>query len=401
MGKNALGRDPFEILQQSNMKEVKTIRKERKEVKAAKNDKYSEKTEKQIVDKKLQEFQRKIDELIRENFEKDPAFVKLRKSIDQLEKLLEETAKIAEAEKGIYNLEKKKPYRKLSRLLQLLSGYLPLKLLLREFLNIFVFTSYEDIDEFGFSESFRKRVEPFFSFFYERWFRVEVSGLENIPERGGVILVANHAGMIPWDAAMLTYAIRHNPPFRQVRPLIENLFFYLPFLGVAISRLGGVRANYMNALRLIKKGEIVAVFPEGVKGLGKPYRERYRLQRFARGGVARLHLETEAPVIPVGIVGSEEAHPILFSSEYLASRLNLPFFPITLTFPWLGIIGLLPLPSKWYITIGEPLNFSKEVRDQKDVDEDILISKITNRIREVVHELLYETIKKRKSAFLG
>ncbi len=409
MPRNALGRDPFEILSQSldeseNSKSQKVAQrknssKDRKE-QAIREDKSEFSIFEAMLDERLKSATQEIQNKL-QDFENSPIFVSFKTTLERLQKTLDESSELAEQEKGIFSLEKKKPTEKLFKLLELLSGYLPAKILFSELLNFFVFTSYDDVDEFGYSEKFAAKVEPFFRFFYKGWFRVDIEGLENIPEKGGVILVSNHAGMLPWDAAMLAYGFKHNPPKRPIRPLVEDVFFYLPFLGTVISRLGGVRANYENALRLLKKGEIVAVFPEGIKGLGKSYKERYKLQRFARGGVARLHFETGVPIVPVGIVGSEETHPIIFSSEYLAERLNLAFFPITLTFPWLGILGLLPLPSKWYITIGRPINFAEGTRKSSKLDDEILISKVTNKIREVVHELLYETIKKRKSAFLG
>ncbi len=399
MPKSALGRDPFEILAQQQKKEAaKAVEVERKDdLKPEKSDSWELE---RLLSAKFEELGKELEKKFKE-FEESPVFHSFKKSLDELQRVLEEGKELAEQEKGLFTLEKKKPTEKLFRLLELLSGYLPAKILLTELLKFFVVASYDDVDEFGYSAQFAKKAEPFFRFFYNSWFRVEIEGLENIPKSGGVILVANHAGMLPWDAAMLSYGIKHNPPHRQVRPLVEDDFFYLPFLGTFISRLGGVRANYDNAVRLLKRGDVVAVFPEGIKGLGKSYKERYRLQRFARGGVARLHLETGAPVVPVGIVGSEEAHPIIFSSEYLAERLNIAFFPVTLTFPWLGPLGLLPLPSKWYITIGKPLNFLDKKNREARPDNEIFVSKVTNQIREVVHELLYETIKKRKSAFLG
>ncbi|HSA24488.1 MAG TPA: lysophospholipid acyltransferase family protein, partial [Myxococcota bacterium] len=185
------------------------------------------------------------------------------------------------------------------------------------------------------------------------YWRVEVSGTEHLPRGGRVLLVSNHAGLVPWDALMLRQAlVRAGLP--EVRFLLEDLFFHAPFLGPSLNRLGAVRACQENAQRLLEAGRPVIVFPEGTKGATKLYRDRYRLQRFGRGGFVRLAARTGATLVPVAMVGSEEVHPMLANLAWLARQVGLSFLPVTPTFPWLGPLGALPLPSKWLVRFGRP-----------------------------------------------
>jgi 1-acyl-sn-glycerol-3-phosphate acyltransferase len=205
----------------------------------------------------------------------------------------------------------------------------------------------------GHDPEFLERTAPVLEFLWNRYFRVRLLGLENVPAQGAALLVANHSGGIPYDGAMLLYGIyRDHPAHRRVRPLVANFAFHSPWIAQVIGRIGGVRASTESALPLLARGELVAVFPEGLKGVGKLYRERYRLARFGRGGFVRLAREARAPLIPIAIVGAEEIHPVLGKITALAEPLGLPYIPITPTFPWLGPLGLLPVPTKWTIQIG-------------------------------------------------
>ena len=168
---------------------------------------------------------------------------------------------------------------------------------------------YED-DEWGFDEEFADLIEPFFGFLYDTWWRVRAEGLDNVPSHGRALLAANHAGILPWDATMVSMAVlREHPLPRHPRFLVLNWAFDLPWVSTAMRRVGGVVASPYNAMRLLEQDHLVAVFPEGVKGTGKPYSERYRLQRFGRGGFVEIALRTGAPIVPVAIVGSEEIYP--------------------------------------------------------------------------------------------
>jgi 1-acyl-sn-glycerol-3-phosphate acyltransferase len=192
---------------------------------------------------------------------------------------------------------------------------------------------------------------------YRRWFRVEVSGIEHVPDSGAALIVANHSGTIALDAAMLAVAVHdEHPRERFLRLLGADLVFRMPVLSELARKSGGTLACNPDAERLLRSGELVGVFPEGFKGTGKAFADRYKLQRFGRGGFVSAALRTGTPIIPVSIVGAEEIYPKLGNIRPLARLLGAPYFPITPTFPWLGPLGLIPLPSKWLIEFGEPIS---------------------------------------------
>jgi 1-acyl-sn-glycerol-3-phosphate acyltransferase len=208
----------------------------------------------------------------------------------------------------------------------------------------------------GYDPVFAERTAPLLEFLWSRYFRVRLLGIENVPSTGAAMLVGNHSGGIPYDGALLLHGIhRDHPAHRRVRPLVANFAFRAGWMANVVARVGGVRASRETALPLLAAGELVAVFPEGLKGVGKLYRERYRMARFGRGGFVRLAAEARVPLIPVAIVGAEEIHPVIGKITSLAEPLGLPYIPITPTFPWLGPLGLLPVPTKWTIQIGPPI----------------------------------------------
>lgn len=257
----------------------------------------------------------------------------------------------------------------------------------------------EDEDEFGMSPSFIEALRPIFQFLYCDYFRVQVAGARNVPAKGPAILVANHAGTIPYDGAMMHLAVfNEQPAHRGVRFLVDDFIYRLPMLRTLIQRIGGVRACHENAEKLLAAGHLIAVFPEGTRGIGKGYDERYRLRPFGRGGFIRLAMRTGVPVVPVAIVGSEEVHPIVWKSQRLARPLGLPFVPFTPTFPWLGPLGLVPLPSRWQIRFDKPVRFDRfRPRDAEDED---LVERHADRIRCRVQEMLDAMLAKRKSIWL-
>jgi len=213
-----------------------------------------------------------------------------------------------------------------------------------------------ELPDSGHDPAFLERAAPLLEFLWSRYFRVRLLGLEHVPASGAALLVANHSGGIPYDGAMLLYGIfRDHPQHRRVRPLVANFAFHSGWISHVIARVGGVRASTDTALPLLSAGNLVAVFPEGLKGVGKLFRERYRLARFGRGGFVRLAREAQAPLLPVAIVGAEEIHPVVGKITALAEPLGIPYIPITPTFPWLGPLGLLPMPTKWTIQIGPPI----------------------------------------------
>jgi 1-acyl-sn-glycerol-3-phosphate acyltransferase len=254
-------------------------------------------------------------------------------------------------------------------------------------------------DEWGFDPEFVEAVEPAFDFLYDRWWRVQTFGVENVPGHGRALLAANHAGIMPWDATMMSIGLmREHPLPRQPRFLVLNWAFDLPYVSVAIRRMGGVVASPHNAVRLLEQDELVAVFPEGVKGTGKPYSQRYRLQRFGRGGFVEIALRTGTPIVPVAVVGSEEIYPKLGEAPLLARLMGAPFFPLTPTFPWLGPLGVVPLPSKWRIEFCEPIETAS--LGPEAADDRAVVLELSERVRETIQRKVLENVVKRGPAFI-
>ena len=254
-------------------------------------------------------------------------------------------------------------------------------------------------DEWGFDEGFADAVLPLLELMYERWWRVNAVGVANVPAHGRALLVANHAGVLPWDATMIATAImREHPLPRPTRFLVLRWAFELPWLSVAVRRLGGVVASPYNALRLLEEDELVAVFPEGARGIGKAWSERYRLQRFGRGGFVEIALRTGAPIVPVAVVGSEEIYPKIADAAPLARLIGAPFFPITPTFPALGPLGAIPLPSRWRIEFGEPIETASYGPDA--ADDRRLVLELSERVRSDIQERLLTGVFQRGSPFV-
>jgi 1-acyl-sn-glycerol-3-phosphate acyltransferase len=253
-------------------------------------------------------------------------------------------------------------------------------------------------DEWGYDEEFVDLVRPFFEFMYERWWRVEAEGVERLPAEGPAMIVANHAGVLPWDATMMDIAIvKHQSAPRHPRFMVLDWAFRLPWVSSFMRRVGGVVASPYNAMRLLDQGHVVAVFPEGVKGAGKPYSERYRLQRFGRGGFVEIALRTGAPIVPVAVVGSEEIYPKLAESRLLARLLGAPYFPITPTFPALGVLGMVPLPSRWRIEFCPPIDLSRY--GPEAAEDRSTVFELSEQVRETIQEHVLENLVKRGSAF--
>jgi 1-acyl-sn-glycerol-3-phosphate acyltransferase len=257
---------------------------------------------------------------------------------------------------------------------------------------------YEE-DAWGFDEEFATALRPALDFLYDRWWRVETTGVTNVPAVGRAMLVANHAGILPWDGTMMSLAIqREHPHPRYPRFLVLDWAFTLPFVSVAMRKVGGVVASPYNASRLLADDELVAVFPEGAKGAGKDFSERYRLQRFGRGGFVEIALRAGAPIIPVAVVGSEEIYPKVGESKLMARATGAPYFPITPTFPLLGPLGAVPLPSKWRIEFGEPIRTDGYGEDA--ADDRALVFELSERVRDEIQRMVYENLVRRGSAFV-
>jgi 1-acyl-sn-glycerol-3-phosphate acyltransferase len=258
-----------------------------------------------------------------------------------------------------------------------------------------------DVDEFGFDREFADYiVMPVLRPLYQRWFRVETIGMSNVPDAGGALLVANHSGTLPIDAMMTTVALRdHHPVGRHLRMLGADLLFQTPMLGSISRKAGHTLACTPDAERLLKSDELVGVWPEGYKGVGKPFKDRYKLQRFGRGGFVSAAMRCGVPIIPCSIVGAEEIYPLIADLKPLARLFGLPYFPITPTFPLLGPLGAVPLPSKWYIEFGEPIRTDRH--SPSDADDPMLVFNITDQVRETIQQTLYRLLAQRRNAFTG
>jgi 1-acyl-sn-glycerol-3-phosphate acyltransferase len=253
----------------------------------------------------------------------------------------------------------------------------------------------QNLPDSGHDPTFLLRAAPLLEFLWSRYFRVRLLGLENVPDTGAALLVANHSGGIPYDGTLLLYGVqRDHPRHRRVRPLVANFVFRSGWMAHVVARVGGVRASTETALPLLEAGELVAVFPEGLKGVGKLYRERYRLSRFGRGGFARLARTAQVPMLPVAIVGAEEIHPVVGKITALSAPLGIPYIPITPTFPWLGPLGLLPVPTKWTIQIGPPV-------PPPDPDDPQGTARTAEAVRSTIDTMIADLLAQRRSILFG
>jgi 1-acyl-sn-glycerol-3-phosphate acyltransferase len=254
-----------------------------------------------------------------------------------------------------------------------------------------------EVDDFGLDREFLERVRPLLDFLYERWWRVEVVGAEHLPAEPACLYVANRSGILPYDGLMIAHAVeREGPRHERPRFLVADWLVTLPFAQPALARIGGVRACQENADRLLASGESVVAFPEGQKGALKPFRERYRLQRFGRGGAVSLAVRRRAMLVPVAVVGAEEAHPVLARPGLLERMLGVPL-PVTPTFPHLGPLGLVPLPSRWRIRFGVPLRFGGVPPER--ADDPLYLNRTREEIRSAIQSLLEEEVRKRAGVF--
>jgi 1-acyl-sn-glycerol-3-phosphate acyltransferase len=252
-----------------------------------------------------------------------------------------------------------------------------------------------EVDEFGFDPELTDSVLlPLLRPLYRDWFKVKVRGIDQLPTKGAALVVANHSGTIALDALMLALAVHdEHPEQRHLRLLGADLVFRIPFVSEIARKHGSTLACNPDAERLLRKGELVGVFPEGFKGIGKLYRDRYKLQRFGRGGFVSAALRTGAPIIPVSIVGAEETYPMLGNLKPLARLLGTPYFPVTPTFPWLGPLGLIPLPSQWYIEFGTPITADFGV---EAADDPLVVFNLADQVRESIQQTLHELLRVRE-----
>lgn len=242
-----------------------------------------------------------------------------------------------------------------------------------------------DLDQYGKDERLEKSIGPIADFLYDHYWRVTVEGAAHVP-LGSAILVANHSGALPFDGFVVHLALRRErPDLAEPRWLIEDQVFHAPFVGTLVNRLGAVRANPENATRLLEEGRPVIVFPEGVQGMSKPYRERYQLKRFGRGGFVKLALRTKAPIIPVAVVGAEESMPLL--ARLPGGFLGLPYLPLT----------PVPLPARWTIRFGQPIDLGGATAAQ--ADDPAEVQRLNDKAREAIQGMLTAMLEGRRSIF--
>lgn len=262
------------------------------------------------------------------------------------------------------------------------------------------FTGEYETDEWGLDWEFVETVRPLLNFMYKYYWRVTTTGLEHIPDYTRALIVANHSGQLPFDGAMISTAVMNeHPAQRLVRNLYADWFPTLPFIATFLERMGQALADVENGIRLLEQDELVGVYPEGFKGIGKLYKERYKLARFGRGGFVKMALATGAPIIPTAVVGAEEAYISLGKSEVLAKLTGFPYFPISPTFPWLGILGLVPFPTKWTIDFGEPIPTAQY--GPEAANNLTLISQLSDQTRNIIQQMLNERLIQRKSVVFG
>ncbi|MEV5516103.1 lysophospholipid acyltransferase family protein [Streptomyces flaveolus] len=256
-----------------------------------------------------------------------------------------------------------------------------------------------EVDDFGYDAELTDQVlMSLLRPMYEKYFRVDVKGVENIPAEGGALIVANHSGTLPLDGLMMQVAVHdHHPADRHLRLLAADLVFVLPVVNELARKLGHTLACAEDAERLLAQGELVGVMPEGFKGIGKPFSERYKLQRFGRGGFVSTALRQGAPIIPCSIVGAEEIYPMIGNAKTLARLLGFPYFPLTPTFPWLGPLGAVPLPTKWTIQFGEPI--PTDGYPPEAAEDPMLMFNLTDQVREQIQHTLYKLLVQRRSVF--
>ncbi|MHB1555526.1 MAG: lysophospholipid acyltransferase family protein [Acidimicrobiales bacterium] len=257
-----------------------------------------------------------------------------------------------------------------------------------------------DVDEWGRSERVRSLVRRIYGPVYSSWFRVEWEGIDKIPAAGGALLVGNHAGAIPSDAPVIMHGIETELG-RPVYGLADYLFRGLPVVGTLWSRAGGVPARPDNAYRLLHdQKKLALVFPEGEKGPSKPYAQRYRLQRFGRGGFVEIAMRAGVPVVPIAVVGSEETMPLLWQIPQLARALRVPYFPVTANMVLMGPLGLaVPFPAKFRLRVLDPVTFDAEPGQERYPKSEVLEE--SERIRESMQHALDDMLRRRRSIWFG
>jgi 1-acyl-sn-glycerol-3-phosphate acyltransferase len=255
------------------------------------------------------------------------------------------------------------------------------------------------VDDFGFDPQWTESFLSVFLVLYRDYWRVETNGVENVPAMGRALLVSNHAGVLPWDGTMIKTAVfaEHSHP-RHVRALVASQFMSMPVMSWFLRRTGQAVGHPDDTRRLLERDELVLVFPEGVRGTGKSFNDRYRLRRFGRGGFVTTAIRSRAPIVPVSVVGSEEIYPMVADLAPVAKFLGLPYFPVTPFWPWFGPLGMIPLPSKWRIQFHAPIHV--EDNPPEAGDDQNLVMALSDEVRNVIQQGIYDNLKLRRGVFL-
>ena len=254
------------------------------------------------------------------------------------------------------------------------------------------------VDDFGFDPQWTESFLTAFMVLYRDYWRVETTGVENVPATGRALLVSNHAGVLPWDGTMIKTAVfAEHPQPRHVRALVASLFMGAPVMSWFLRRTGQTVGHPDDTRRLLERDELVLVFPEGVRGTGKNFKDRYRLRRFGRGGFVATAIRSRAPIIPISVVGSEEIYPMIGDLGPLARFFGLPYFPITPLWPWLGPLGMIPLPSKWRIQFHPAIHV--EDNPVEAADDQSLVMTFADEVRDTIQQGIYDNLKLRRGVF--
>jgi 1-acyl-sn-glycerol-3-phosphate acyltransferase len=256
-----------------------------------------------------------------------------------------------------------------------------------------------EVDDFGFDPQWTESFLSLFTVLYREYWRVETTGIEHVPAAGRALLVSNHAGVLPWDGTMIKTAVfAEHPHPRHVRALVASLFMGMPVMSWFLRRTGQTIGHPDDTRRLLERDELVLVFPEGVRGTGKTFQDRYKLRRFGRGGFVSTAIRAGAPIIPISVVGSEEIYPMVADLAPLARFLGLPYFPVTPFWPWLGPLGLIPLPSKWRIQFHPPVHV--EEHPPSAAEDQNLVMALSDQVRDTIQQGIYDNLKLRRGVFV-
>lgn len=255
-----------------------------------------------------------------------------------------------------------------------------------------------ETDEWGMDWEFLELIRPTLDFLYKIYWRIETSGMDNIPDYERILLVSNYSGEMPWDSLMImTAVLGEHPAQRLVRSLYPSWMPKLPFLSSGLVKIGQALASYENGVRLLDDDELVCVYPEASRNFSKVFKNRYELGRFESSDFIRMALTTGTPVIPVSVVGAEETYVPLAQIALPEDFDSFPHLPITLRFPWLGLLGTVPLPSKWYIDFGEPLSLAEY--SPIDAENLTLVSELADEVRDEIQSMVNNRLAKRRSIF--